>query len=111
MVQPSFDQHAQHDLLLFSIFIALIGVFTQIGQLGLTKAMKTLTADKASAYSYIQIILSTLIGIARFDEIPSTWTYLGGILTVSGALVHVFGHKLSSHRYKQAHLKSPFHFK
>jgi drug/metabolite transporter (DMT)-like permease len=158
MVQPSFDQHAQHDLPLFSVFIALIGafgssiayvivrklsqtedssviifyfplvalpasllmmrdnvvwpdlhvsimlvlvgVFTQIGQLGLTKAMKTLTAGKASAYSYIQIIFSTLIGIAIFDEIPSTWTYLGGILIVSGALVNVFGHKLSSRWYK-----------
>lgn len=77
-----------------TIVLILVGIFTQIGQVGLTKAMKTLTASEASAYGYIQIIFSTLIGIVIFAEIPSTWTYIGALLIVSGALINLFAHKI-----------------
>ncbi|WP_174238914.1 DMT family transporter [Vibrio taketomensis] len=74
--------------------LVLVGVFTQIGQFGLTKAMQTQAAGTASAYSYVQIIFSTLIGIVIFSEIPSMWTYMGGAMIMFGALVNVFGKKL-----------------
>jgi drug/metabolite transporter (DMT)-like permease len=77
-----------------AVFLVLVGVFTQIGQLGLTKAMKTLTAGNASALGYIQIVFTTLIGIVMFDEIPVGWTYLGGALIILGALINVFGSRL-----------------
>jgi drug/metabolite transporter (DMT)-like permease len=78
-----------------TIMLVLIGIFTQIGQLGLTKAMKTQDAGRASAYSYVQIIFSTLIGVFIFSEVPSLWTYLGGVLIVTGALVNMFGSRRS----------------
>jgi drug/metabolite transporter (DMT)-like permease len=84
--------------LYLTMMLVLVGVFTQIGQLGLTKAMQTQEAGKASAYSYVQIIFSVLLGILFFGELPSAWTYLGGALIVTGALVNVFGQ----------HLKLPF---
>jgi drug/metabolite transporter (DMT)-like permease len=84
------DSFVQPDLYLTGILV-LVGVFTQVGQFGLTKAMQTLAAGRASAYSYIQIVFSALIGIVLFNEIPSVWTYLGGALIVSGALINVFG--------------------
>lgn len=74
--------------------LVLVGVFTQIGQYGLTKAMQTQAAGKASAYSYIQIVFSALLGVWIFNEIPSVWTYLGGGLIVIGALINVFGKQL-----------------
>ncbi len=49
------DQFVMPDLYL-TMMLVLVGVFTQIGQLGLTKAMQTQEAGKASAYSYVQII-------------------------------------------------------
>ncbi|NIY86220.1 DMT family transporter [Vibrio campbellii] len=87
------DQFVMPDLYL-TMMLVLVGVFTQIGQLGLTKAMQTQEAGKASAYSYVQIIFSVVLGIAFFGELPSAWTYLGGALIVTGALINVFGHHL-----------------
>lgn len=80
------------------ILLVFVGIFTQIGQYGLTKAMQTEAAGRASAFSYIQIVFSMLIGAFIFHEIPSVWTYLGGALIVSGALINVFGHHLPGMR-------------
>ncbi|MDC0610300.1 DMT family transporter [Vibrio sp.] len=85
-----------------TLMMVLIGVCTQVGQYGLTKAMQTQTAGKASAYSYVQIIFSGLIGVWVFNEIPSVWTYLGGVLIVSGALINVFGSHINALRKKYA---------
>lgn len=74
--------------------LVLIGIFTQIGQYGLTKAMQTQAAGQASAYSYIQIVFSALIGVWVFNELPSVWTYMGGGLIITGALINVFGRQL-----------------
>lgn len=84
------DNFVMPDLYL-TIMLVLIGVFTQIGQLGMTKAMQTQEAGKASAYSYIQIVFSGLIGVVIFGELPSVWTYIGGGLIVTGAMINAFG--------------------
>ena len=80
--------------LFITLMLVLVGVFTQIGQYGLTKAMQTQAAGKASAYSYVQIVFSALLGVRIFNEVPSIWTYLGGGLIVTGALINVFGKQL-----------------
>ncbi|KLN66685.1 membrane protein [Vibrio sp. VPAP30] len=80
--------------LYLTLVLVLVGIFTQVGQYGLTKAMQTQAAGKASAYSYIQIVFSALLGVLVFNEMPSIWTYLGGGLIVTGALVNVFGKQL-----------------
>lgn len=77
-----------------TLMLVFIGIFTQCGQIGLTKAMQTQTAGKASAYSYVQIIFSILLGVIFFNEVPSIWTYIGGSLIVVGALFNVFGPKM-----------------
>ncbi|RJX68945.1 DMT family transporter [Vibrio sinensis] len=85
-VMPTFD---------IAIMLIFVGIFTQIGQVGLTKAMQTQTAGNASAYSYVQIIFSMILGVVFFAEVPSIWTYIGGSLIVLGALINVFGQRLS----------------
>jgi drug/metabolite transporter (DMT)-like permease len=80
--------------LYLTIVLVLVGIFTQVGQYGLTKAMQTQAAGKASAYSYVQIVFSALLGVWLFNEVPSIWTYLGGGLIVTGALINVFGAKI-----------------
>lgn len=77
-----------------TLILVLIGIFTQVGQIGLTKAMQTQAAGKASAYSYVQIVFSIILGVIFFGEVPSGWTYLGGSLIVLGALFNVFGQKI-----------------
>lgn len=71
--------------------LILVGIFTQIGQIGLTKAMQTEVASKATAYSYVQVVFSMILGWALFNEIPSVSTLLGGALIILGALVNVSG--------------------
>ncbi|AUL97917.1 Permease of the drug/metabolite transporter (DMT) superfamily [Vibrio vulnificus] len=86
------DDFVVPDVTLILVLI-LVGIFTQIGQFGLTKAMQTQTAGNASAYSYVQIVFSALLGVVLFNEVPSIWTLLGGSLIVIGALINVFGPK------------------
>ena len=70
--------------------LLLVGVFTQIGQIGLTKAMKTETASKATAFSYLQVVFAVLLGWGIFGEIPDLWVVLGGGLILFGAIINVF---------------------
>ena len=69
--------------------LLLIGVFTQIGQVGLTKALHSADANKATAYAYVQVVFSVLIGWAYFSEVPIITTLIGGGLVILGALVNV----------------------
>ena len=70
------------------LLLLLVGLFTQIGQIGLTKAMAVEAAGKASAYAYFQVLFSAALGVIFFAEIPTLWTVIGGCLIITGALVN-----------------------
>lgn len=72
------------------VLLLLVGIFTQVGQLGLTHAMRSETAGSAAAFSYVQVVFAVALGWAVFGEEPSLWTWVGGALIVSGALVNLF---------------------
>ncbi len=72
------------------LLLIMVGVFTQIAQFGLTMAIKTEKAAKATAYSYIQVIFSGILGWMFFQEMPTINTYLGGLFIISGALINVW---------------------
>ena len=69
--------------------LLLVGLFTQAGQWNLTHAMRHESAGKASAYSYVQVVFAVFLGWAVFGEMPSPWTWAGGILIVTGALLNL----------------------
>lgn len=69
--------------------LLLVGVFTQVGQLGLTHAMRHDNAGTNAAYSYVQVVFAAALGWAVFSEVPSVWTWAGGALIVAGALVNL----------------------
>jgi drug/metabolite transporter (DMT)-like permease len=71
------------------LILLAVGVFTQAGQTGLTHAMRHERAGKAAAYSYVQVVFAVILGWAVFSEMPSPWTWIGGILIVAGALVNI----------------------
>ena len=70
------------------VLLLLVGIFTQTGQIGLTKSMQTLTASKATTYSYVQVLFSILLGWMIFNDIPALWTWIGGGLIMAGALIN-----------------------
>lgn len=73
------------------ILLLFVGIFTQIGQVGLTKAMQTEVVAKVSAFSYVQVVFSAIFGLVLFNEIPSVWTFIGGSLIILGAIINIFG--------------------
>ena len=69
--------------------LILVGIFTQVGQVGLTKALNSADASKATAYAYVQVLFSVFIGWAYFSEVPVYTTVIGGGLIMTGALINV----------------------
>lgn len=61
-----------------------IGVTTQIAQVYLTRGLALETAGKATAISYVQVVLAVIWGLVFFDEIPDEWTFVGAALILLG---------------------------
>lgn len=80
-VMPSFEA---------LVLLLLVGIFTQVGQVGLTKAMQTEYAGTVTAYAYVQVVFSVILGVVFFNEIPEAMTWVGGSLIIAGALINVF---------------------
>lgn len=71
------------------IVLISVGIATQVGQLGLTKAMQTETASKATSFSYLQVLFAAALGWLVFAEMPTVWTWIGAGLIVTGALINL----------------------
>lgn len=64
-----------------------VGVFTQLGQVSLTRAMRVDSASRATSLSYLQIVFAAALGWLFFSEVPRNSTLLGASLILSGALI------------------------
>tara|TARA_R110001592_G_scaffold288331_1_gene557329 strand:- start:1610 stop:2494 length:885 start_codon:yes stop_codon:yes gene_type:complete len=71
------------------LLLILVGFFTQIGQVGLTKAMQTETASRATAFSYLQVVFAAFFGWLFFQEIPDMWFAAGALFILIGVLVNL----------------------
>lgn len=71
------------------LLLVFVGLFTQVGQIGLTKAMQTETAGRAAAFSYLQVVFAALFGWYFFNEMPDEWFLAGAILILTGVLANV----------------------
>ena len=70
------------------VLLAAIGVFTQIGQVGLTRGVALASAGRATAYSYIQVVFASILGAIFLGESLSTTTAIGASLIIVGALIN-----------------------
>lgn len=68
------------------ISLLLIGVFAAGGQYFLTISYKFAEASKVSIYSYSNIVFSALFGFILWQEVPDTYSIIGGIIIVFAAL-------------------------
>jgi len=64
-----------------------VGLFTQLGQVSLTRAMRVDSASRATSLSYLQIVFAAALGWLFFNEVPRNSTLLGATLILSGALI------------------------
>ncbi|MEZ5964896.1 MAG: DMT family transporter [Planctomycetota bacterium] len=67
------------------LWLALVGVFTQVGQVQLTRGLKLLPAGQAMTIGYLQIVFAAALGLLLFGETPAINTWLGCGLIVAGA--------------------------
>lgn len=61
-----------------------IGVFTQLGQVSLTRGLKEERAGRAMAVGYMQIVFAAAWGALFFREMPDLWGLTGAILIIAG---------------------------
>lgn len=71
------------------LILLMIGITTQIGQIGVTKAMQTEGAGRATSFAYTQILFAVIIGFVIFDEVPTLWTLSGALLIVFAAIINM----------------------
>ncbi|MCS6833936.1 MAG: DMT family transporter, partial [Flammeovirgaceae bacterium] len=82
---------------LFWLF--LIGVFTQLGQVTMTKAYQADHSAKISAASYVEIVFIFLLGWILFEETFDWKVLLGICLVIVGVLFNLTYPKLRPHMY------------
>lgn len=70
-------------------FLLLIGIFTQIAQILLTKALHLGNASTITPFQYLGAIYAFVIGLVVFDERLSALVNAGIILTVLGVVINV----------------------
>ncbi len=66
------------------VWLLLIGVTTQVGQVYLTRGLSLVEAGRGTSMAYVQVVFAALWGLVLFDEWPTA-------LSVVGALCIVFG--------------------
>jgi drug/metabolite transporter (DMT)-like permease len=66
------------------LYLAAVGLFTQIAQIYLTKGLAVERAGRAISVGYVQILFAALWGVLLFGEHPDAWTLVGISLMISG---------------------------
>ena len=64
-----------------------VGLFTQLGQLGLTKGLMGLPAARATALSYVQVPLASLWGLWFFHDRPSPDSLVAALLVLAATVI------------------------
>lgn len=72
------------------VLLLLIGVFTQLAQVAMTRAFNADAAAKITPIKYFGAIYAILIGYFIFDEQLSFYAIIGIILVLSGVLLNTF---------------------
>jgi drug/metabolite transporter (DMT)-like permease len=75
------------------LFLLLTGIFTQIGQVNLTRALQAEKIAKVSILNYAGILYALLFGWFIFGEIYTLQTIIGIALVVSGVMLSVLYNK------------------
>jgi drug/metabolite transporter (DMT)-like permease len=72
-----------------------VGLFTQLGQVMLTRGLAGLPAARATAISYVQVGFAALWGWLIFGEALDGWTVAGAVLVLGATLISLSSRRLS----------------
>ena len=71
------------------LWLVGVGIFTQLGQVYLTRSLTALPAARATAISYVQVLFAGGWGWLLFGESIDSWTIAGAGLVLAAALVRL----------------------
>lgn len=63
-----------------------MGLAATMAQITMTSAYRHLSASAASTAGLLTVLAGVLLGWVWFDEVPATWTFIGGGLILAGGL-------------------------
>ena len=72
------------------LLLLLVGVFTQLAQVLLTKALHMGTSSVIIPFQYLGIIYAILVGYLIFDERLNTFVNIGVLMILSGILMNAY---------------------
>ncbi len=75
------------------LYILGIGVFTQLGQLLITKGLSLMPAAYAGAINYTQVLFATIWGVLIFSEALNIYILVGAAFVLSATLITLSGLK------------------
>lgn len=78
------------------LYLLIIGIFTQLAQISLTKALHGGSASKITPIQYLGSIYAFLVGYLIFFEEISNYIMFGIVLVVSGVVINAFLKKAKS---------------
>jgi drug/metabolite transporter (DMT)-like permease len=72
------------------LYLVLIGIFTQLGQVNLTKSLQQENVAKVSIINYTGVVYAVAAGFFIFGEQYSSGTLLGMLLVIAGVVLSMF---------------------
>jgi len=72
------------------LVIILLGIFTQIGQLNMTKALQAEEASKVTSLKYLGTLYALSYGLMFFGEKYTLWGIMGIVLVTAGVVLNVW---------------------
>ena len=69
------------------VFLLLVGVAAQAGQVCLTRGLALEPAGRATAIGYLQVVFAAIWGALLFGEIPDGWVIAGATVIIGSTLV------------------------
>lgn len=64
-----------------------VGVFTQLGQVWITRGLTLLPAARATAISYVQVVFASLWGVLLFSEPVDGWMGAGAVVVLLATVI------------------------
>ncbi len=72
------------------LWLILIGVSTQLGQINMTRALQTSVVAEVSILNYIGVLYALVAGFFFFDELYSATTLGGIVLIIAGVVMNIW---------------------
>tara|TARA_Y100001968_G_C19364653_1_gene721814 strand:+ start:490 stop:1413 length:924 start_codon:yes stop_codon:yes gene_type:complete len=71
------------------LLIVGVGIFTQIGQIYITKGLRIINAARAGSINYIQVLFAAIWGIIFFSEPVNQYVAIGGLFVLLSIIISI----------------------